>query len=57
MKTVTVMLSKGCVVIPRWMREKLGLTPGTVLRVRVEENRIVLEPVATVTETTSADVE
>lgn len=36
--------SKGQVVIPKDVREKLGIKPGTVLNVRVERNRIVLEP-------------
>jgi len=41
----TTVSSKGQVVIPKPVREALGLTPGTVLRVRVEGKRIVLEPV------------
>ena len=39
------MSSKGQVVIPKPVREALGLTPDTVLRVRVEGKRIVPEPV------------
>jgi len=39
-------LEEGQVVIPKPVREELGLAPGTVLRVRVEEGkRVVLEPV------------
>ncbi|ABL78875.1 AbrB/MazE/SpoVT family DNA-binding domain-containing protein [Thermofilum pendens] len=41
----TVVSRKGQVVIPKEVREKLGLVPGTVLRVRVEGKRVVLEPV------------
>ena len=37
--------SKGQVVIPKRIREELGLTPGTVLMVWVEGKRVVLEPV------------
>lgn len=35
---------KGQVVIPKQVRDKLSLTPGTVLRVIVEEKRVILEP-------------
>lgn len=31
-------------MIPKPIREQLGLVPGTVLRVRVEGKRVVLEP-------------
>ena len=31
-------------MIPKDAREKLNLTPGTVLRVKVEEKRVILEP-------------
>ena len=41
----TVVSSKGQVVIPKQIREKLGLVPGTVLRVWVEGKNIVLEPI------------
>ncbi|MGQ9691080.1 MAG: AbrB/MazE/SpoVT family DNA-binding domain-containing protein [Thermoproteota archaeon] len=40
----TLVSKKGQVVIPKQAREKLGLTPGTVLRVQVEGKKIVLEP-------------
>ncbi len=41
----TVISTKGQVVIPKEVREKLGLVPGTVLRVRVDGKRVILEPV------------
>ena len=31
-------------MIPKQAREKLSLTPGTVLKVQVEGKRIILEP-------------
>ena len=40
----TVVSKKGQVVIPKQARDKLGLTPGTVLKVQVEGKRIILEP-------------
>ena len=36
----------GRVVVPAAVRERLGLEPGTVLQVTVEETGIRLEPVA-----------
>ena len=41
----TRLSSKGQVVIPKQVREELGLEPGTRFHVRVDEGRIVLEPV------------
>lgn len=41
----TVVSSKGQVIIPKRVRDTLGLTPGTVLRVRVEGRCVILEPV------------
>jgi len=40
----TVVSKKGQVVIPKQIREKLSLALGTVLKVRVEGKRIILEP-------------
>lgn len=36
--------SKGQVVIPKEIREALGIKPGSVLKVYVEGRKIVLEP-------------
>jgi AbrB family looped-hinge helix DNA binding protein len=40
----TILSKKGQVVIPKQARDKLSLTPGMVLRVQVEEKRVILEP-------------
>lgn len=40
----TLVSKKGQVVIPKDARDKLNLTPGTVLRVEVERGRVILEP-------------
>jgi len=37
---------KGQVVIPKEIREALGITAGTVLDVRLEGKRIIMEPVS-----------
>ena len=49
----TRLSSKGQVVIPRQVREELGLVPGTRFYVRVDEGSIVLQPV---TESLIADL-
>ena len=36
--------SKGQIVIPKEIRDALGIKPGTVLSVHVEGGRIILEP-------------
>lgn len=35
--------SKGQVVIPKEIREKLGIKPGTILNIRAEDKRVILE--------------
>ncbi len=40
----TKVSSKGQVVIPKEVRDRLGIKPGTILEVRIEGRRIVLEP-------------
>jgi AbrB family looped-hinge helix DNA binding protein len=36
--------SKGRVVLPREVRERLGITPGTEVKVREEDGKAVVEP-------------
>ena len=40
----TVVSKKGQVVIPKSARDKLNLTPGTILEVQVENRRVIFEP-------------
>lgn len=40
-----VVSSKGQIVIPAALREKLGIKSGTRLAIRSEENRLVLQPI------------
>ena len=40
----TIVSTKGQVVIPKQVRDKLSLTPGTVLSVHLEGKRVILEP-------------
>ncbi len=42
----TIVSKKGQVVIPKPIRDQLGLTPGTILKVHVEGKKIILEPLA-----------
>lgn len=44
MASKTVVSKKGQVVIPKDIRDRLGLDPGTVLRVEVDGKRVMLEP-------------
>lgn len=37
-------LSKGLITIPKKMREEVGIKEGDVARVRVEGNKIIIEP-------------
>ncbi len=41
----TLVSKKGQVVIPKDVRERLNLTPGTVLYVQVKDKKVILEPV------------
>jgi len=41
----TVVGSKGQIVIPVALREKLGIETGTRLAIRSEENQLILQPI------------
>lgn len=43
---ITKLSSKGQVVLPKEVRDKLGLQPGATLRVVVSEGKIEIEPVS-----------
>jgi AbrB family looped-hinge helix DNA binding protein len=43
--TFTVVSSKGQIVIPAALREKLGIKTGTRLAIRSEENQLILQPI------------
>jgi len=46
METVfTVVSSKGQVVIPAALRNKLGIEAGTRVAIQLEENHLVLQPI------------
>ena len=36
--------SKGRIVLPKAMRERLGITPGTEVEINEEDGRVVVEP-------------
>ena len=46
--TLVRLSSKGQLVIPRSIRQALGLDPGTQFEIQLEGRRIVLEPVEVV---------
>ena len=46
METIfTVVSSKGQVVIPAVLRDKLGIEAGTRVAIQLEENHLVLQPI------------
>ncbi len=42
---ITVISSKGQIVIPVALREKLGIKAGTRLAIRSEDNQLILQPI------------
>jgi AbrB family looped-hinge helix DNA binding protein len=44
-ETFTTVSSKGQVVIPVEVREKLGIETGTRIAVRIEKDHLILEPI------------
>lgn len=45
MSSTATVSSKSQITIPAWARRALGIQPGAKLRLRVENDRLVLEPV------------
>ncbi|MEM1627195.1 MAG: AbrB/MazE/SpoVT family DNA-binding domain-containing protein [Sulfolobaceae archaeon] len=45
MEATTKVNKKGIIVIPKGIRDELGLKEGDVVRIRVEENKIIIEKV------------
>lgn len=43
--TVTSLSTKGQIVIPKSIRETLGLRPGTKMIVELEDGKVILKPV------------
>ena len=43
--TFTTLSSKGQVVIPLALREKLGIGAGTKMAIRIEADHLVIEPI------------
>ncbi|HMD18057.1 MAG TPA: AbrB/MazE/SpoVT family DNA-binding domain-containing protein [Terriglobales bacterium] len=41
----TVVSSKGQIVIPAVLREKLGIKTGTRIAIHTEENQLILQPI------------
>jgi AbrB family looped-hinge helix DNA binding protein len=41
----TVVSSKGQIVIPAALRERLGIKTGTRIAIRTEENQLILQPI------------
>lgn len=45
MEAITKVNKKGIVVIPKGIREEIGLREGDTVRIRVEDGRIIIEKV------------
>ncbi len=43
-RTVLKIHKKGIIVLPKWMRERIGADEGDALIAEVRESKIVLEP-------------
>jgi len=44
MDVVVKVHKKGIIVLPKSVRDALGIVEGTLLRVRIENDKIILEP-------------
>ncbi len=45
MSSVATLSSKSQITIPAWARRQLALLPGAKVRLRVEGDRIIVEPI------------
>ena len=45
MEAITKVNRKGIIVIPKGIRDEIGLKEGDVVRIRVEDNKIIIEKV------------
>lgn len=45
MHSTATLSSKSQITIPAWARRQLGLEPGARIRLRLEDDRLVIEPV------------
>ncbi len=46
--TIVTPMARGQITLPKAYREKLGITPGMPLNVTLEEEKIVVQPLASV---------
>ena len=44
MKTVLKVYNKGIIVLPKWVREKIGISEGDSLIIEVRDSSVILTP-------------
>ena len=44
MKTVLKVYNKGIIVLPKWVREKIGISEGDSLIIEVKDSSVILTP-------------
>ena len=40
--------SKGQIVLPKAIRDAMGMGPGTIIKITVQEGKVILEPISKV---------